>query len=142
VDATVTPLTDAETAWIQAQLAAATQFLADYGSGHTGAGLDGLDHAWASWLDRQSVDAGDPDPVINAVGVYLGQTLVVELAEFDWVVASDESGSGLAVHGLPNTADLLVYPADIVAREYASRTTFFLRAAFDEIATAARQQRG
>src|SRR5689334_15940885 len=32
VDATVSPLTDTETGWIAAQLRAAEQFLADYGS--------------------------------------------------------------------------------------------------------------
>ncbi len=138
----MTPLTEAETSWIEVQLAAAAQFLADYGSPEKGTGLDGLDHAWAAWLDRQSVDPADPEPVINAVGVYFGHTLVVELAGFSWVIATDGSGAGLAVHGLPGTADLLVYPADIVARQYEDRTVVFLREAFDEVAAATQKLRG
>jgi uncharacterized protein DUF3806 len=141
VDATVNPLTDAETAWIQEQLRAANQFLSDYGSTRSGEGLDGLDHAWAAWLDRQSVDPGDPEPVINAVGVYLGQALVDAMNDFHWVNATDDSGTALAVHGLPGSADLLVYPADVVARQYAQRTQVFLRVAFDEIVDHARQLR-
>jgi Domain of unknown function (DUF3806) len=141
VDATVTPLTDAETAWIQAQLGAASQFLSDYGSTHAGEGLDGLDHAWAAWLDRQSVDPTDPDPVINAVGVYLGQALVDEMNDFHWVNATDEGGTNLAVQGRPGSADLLIYPTDVVARRYAQRSAFFLRVAFDEIVGHAQQLR-
>ncbi|MGE5156105.1 MAG: DUF3806 domain-containing protein [Betaproteobacteria bacterium] len=135
------PLTDAEAAWIQEQLRAASQFLADYGSTRSGEGLDALDHAWAAWLDRQSVDPGDTDPVINAVGVYLGQALVDAMGDFHWVNATDDSGTALAVQGLPGSADLLVYPADVVARQYAQRTQYFLRIAFDEIVNHAAQLR-
>ncbi len=142
VDATVSPLTDTEAAFIEAQLAAAAQFLADYGSSHNGTGLEGLDHAWASWLDRQQVDPSDPEPVINAVGVYLGQSLVEALTDFTWVVAIDPEGRTLAVHGLPGTADLLIYPADVVGRRYFDRTAFFLRAVHDEIVAEAARLRG
>jgi hypothetical protein len=142
VDATVTPLTDAETACIQAQLGAAGQFLADYGSAEAGGGLDGLDHAWAAWLDRQSLEPADAEPVINAVGVYLGQALVDAMNDFHWVNASDEGGTSLAVQGQPGSSDLLVYPADIVARQYEQRTQIFLRTAFDEIVGHAQQLRG
>jgi Domain of unknown function (DUF3806) len=142
VDATVTPPTEAETAWITAQLAAAQQFLDDYGSARVGHGLDALDHAWASWLDRESVDPADPNAVINAVGVYLGQAIVDAMPDFVWVIATDEDGTDLAVHGLPNTADVLVYPANLVAKRYESRTATFLRAVFDEIVATAARLRG
>jgi hypothetical protein len=141
MDASVAPLTAAETAWIESQLAAAAQFLADYGSAHHGDSLDGYDHAWASWLDRQSVDPADPDPVINAVGVLLGHHLVTDLADFGWVIATDDAGTTLAVHGLPGSADLLIYPADIVSRRYEARVAIFLRASYDEIVAAAQQMR-
>ncbi len=133
MEATLTPLTDAEADWIRSQLDAAMQFLADYGSARTGGGLDGLDHAWSSWLDRQSVDPEDPEPVLNAVAVYLGQAVVEAMPDFGWVVATDADGSDLAVHGLPDTADVLIYPADLVAQRYASRMPTFLRAVVDEI---------
>jgi hypothetical protein len=142
VDATVAPLTDAQAAWVNEQLAAAAQFLADYGSELGGTGLDGLDHAWASWLDRQSIDPADPEPVINAVGVYLGQALVDGLAEFSWVAVTDDQGTGLAVHGLPGAADVLFYPSDVVARQYERRTPAFLRTAYDEVAARTQLLRG
>jgi hypothetical protein len=138
----VAPLTDAGSAFIQEQLAAAAQFLADYGSAQPGDGLDRLDHAWAAWLDRQSIDPADPEPVLNAVGVYLGQAIVDGVAGFSWVTVTDDQGTGLAVHGQPGSSDLLIYPSDVVARRYESRTTTFLRAVVNEVATEAQRLRG
>jgi hypothetical protein len=131
VDATVAPLSDA-----------AGQFLADYGSHLVPPGLEGLDHAWASWLDRQSVDADDPKSVINAVAVYFGQAVVDHLPDFAWVQATDEQGTDLAVHGLPGSADILLYPAQLVARQYEVRRQVFLLATFDEVVQRAEQLRG
>jgi hypothetical protein len=130
VDATVKPLTATERGFVAEQLRAVPAFLADYGSGRHPAGLDALDHAWASWLDRQQVDPVDPNPVINLVGVSLGQALIDALAGFDWVVAEDEGGTDLAVFGLPGAGDVLFYPANLVAKRYQSRTAWFLQDTF------------
>jgi hypothetical protein len=142
VDATVSPLTDTETGWIAAQLRAAEQCLADYGSDRTAAGLDGYDHAWASWLDRQRVDPANPEPVINAVAIVFGQTLVDSASELNWVLATDPEGTTIAVHGQPGSADLLIYPSDVIFRRYETGTTFFLRAAHDEIVAEVARLRG
>jgi hypothetical protein len=127
VDAKVTQLTGAEQDWLKAQLAAAAQFVEDYGSHRTAAGLESLDHAWASWLDRQTVDPSDPKPVLNAVGVALGQAIIEALAGFDWVIAEDADGTDLAIYGLPGTSDVLIYPADLVAQRYETREQWFLQ---------------
>ena len=133
VDATVTPLTDVQVTWIREQLAAAAQFTADYGADRTLTGLAAVDHAWASWLDRQAVDPEDPDTVINAVAVYLGQSIVETLPGFEWVLSLDDDGSDLAVLGLPGALDLLVFPADLVAKGYQSRTAPLLEPAHASI---------
>lgn len=142
MDATVNPLTETEREWLTAQLAAAAQFVADYGSDRHPAGLDALDHAWAAWLDRQSVDPEDPNTVINAVGVAFGQGLIEALDGFSWVIAEDADGRDLAVFGLPDTGDVLVYPANVVAKRYESREQQFLRATHDAIVAEVGQLRG
>jgi hypothetical protein len=137
VDATVSPLTAAEHTWLDAQLAAAERFVADYGSHRTLPGLESLDHAWASWLDRQNVDPEDPNTVINAVGVAFGHSLVE--SGFEWVIATDEAGSDLAVYALPGSVDVLVYPANVVAKRYERRESTFLQAVHDEIVARVRE---
>jgi len=132
VDTTVSPLSDDERAWVSVQLEAARQFVADYGSTRT-MDLATLEHAWASWLDRQAVDPEDPEPVINAVGVYFGQSLVDSLDGFDWVHTEDEAGVDLAVFGLPGAGDVLIYPANVVSERYHSRDAAFLVSGHDRI---------
>ena len=141
VDTTVTPLGPDERAWVSAQLAAAVQFVADYGSTRD-MGLAALEHAWASWLDRQAVDPEDPEPVLNAVGVYFGQSLVDSLDGFDWVHTEDEAGVDLAVYGLPGEGDVLIYPANVVAERYDSRDASFLVSGHDRILQQVAELRG
>jgi Domain of unknown function (DUF3806) len=126
VDAKLSALSAAEQTWVADQLVAAERFVADYGSGKFTGGLPALDHAWASWLDRQSVDPQDPNPVINAVGVAFGQALIEALEGYGWVIAADGQGTDLAVSGPPDAGDVLVYPANVVAKRYESRTSVFL----------------
>jgi uncharacterized protein DUF3806 len=139
VDAKVTQLTGAEQDWLKAQLAAAAQFVEDYGSHRTAAGLESLDHAWASWLDRQTVDPSDPKPVLNAVGVALGQAIIEALSGFDWVIAEDADGTDLAIYGLPGTGDVLIYPEDLVAQRYETREQWFLQTIRDQVVAQVKQ---
>jgi hypothetical protein len=139
VDAKVTQLTGAEQDWLKAQLAAAAQFVEDYGSHRTAAGLESLDHAWASWLDRQTVDPSDPKPVLNAVGIALGQAIIEALTGFDWVIAEDADGTDLAIYGLPGTSDVLIYPADLVAQRYETREQWFLQTIRDQVVAQVKQ---
>jgi hypothetical protein len=132
VDANVSALTEAHETWLREQLEAVKLFVADYGSNRA-EGLAEVEHAWASWLDRQNVDPSDPEPIINAVGVYFGQAVIAALEGFGWVVIEDESGTDLAVFGLPGAGDVVIYPASVVAQRYESRDGFFLQSGRDEI---------
>jgi Domain of unknown function (DUF3806) len=140
VETNVTPLTDAERAWVREQLAATTRFVADYGSTRS-MGMAAVEHAWASWLDRQNVDPEDPNPILNAVGVYFGQSLVDALDGFDWVSTQEDGGTDFAVYGLPGRADVLIYPAAVVATRYQNRDAWFLQSGHDEIVAEVEQLR-
>jgi hypothetical protein len=77
--------------------------------------------------DTEGVNA-----VINAVGVQFGQ-LLVEMAGFQWVIATDAYGTDLAVVALPGAADVLIYPANFVAKRWERRETGFIEDAVREI---------
>jgi hypothetical protein len=49
------------------------------------------------------------------------------------VIATDQYRSDLAVHGLPGTGDVLIYPANFVAKRWERRETNFLESSFRDI---------
>lgn len=137
------PLTDAERASLSDQLVAAGRFVGDYGSGRHPDGLDAVDHAWASWLDRQVVDPQEPDAVIAAVGAAFGQALVADVPGLDWAIATVGAGATepaqgvageLAVVGSVGGTTVVVYLESFVAKRYHARTATFLVDAVAEIA--------
>jgi hypothetical protein len=126
VDATLMKLTEEERGWVQAQLAVVDRFVGDYSADPVLEGLEGVDYAWASWLERDADrGADDADTVINAVSVALGQSIVDALDGFTWVTVFQDGQTDLAVTGLP-AVDALFFPAEIVALEYAARNPKFL----------------
>jgi hypothetical protein len=72
---------------------------------------------------RASWERHDPNHIINAVGIAIGEHLVAAL-DLRWVVASDDYGTELAVHGEPGS--VIVYPANLVAKRFESRTARFI----------------
>jgi Domain of unknown function (DUF3806) len=98
-----------------------------------------LDHAWASWVDRQEVDPTDPTPVLNAVGVAFGQALLAQLPEFRWVRVVEDGRENLALLGPPSAGDVLIYPEDLVAAQYEARGGVFLVDAVNQIVHEVRQ---
>jgi hypothetical protein len=80
-------------------------------------------------LAQHDAESEDPNPVINAFGIAFGQYLVDQL-QMTWVVASDQHGTEMAVHGQPG--DILVYPPNLVAKRYTARETVFFAALFTE----------
>jgi hypothetical protein len=122
-------LTDEERSWVEAQLALADRFVGDYGPAQVADGLEGLDHAWASWLER-GTDRDDADTIMNAVSVALGQAVIDALNGFGWVTVFQDGETDLGVSGLP-AVDALFLPAEIVALEYAARNPIFLVATRD-----------
>lgn len=71
--------------------------------------------------------------IINYVGIAFGQRLVDGIG-LKWVVATDQHGSELAVYGLPGRGDVLVYPANFVAKRWERKETNFLDDAYEKIA--------
>jgi hypothetical protein len=113
------PLGDGERKWIEAHLRIARSFVAEYAQVQTEMlpTPEALDTAWSAWLPDW--ERHDPNHIINAVGVVIGEHLVAELS-LQWVLATDEYGTELAVHGEPN--NVLVFPANLDAKRFESRT--------------------
>ncbi|HEY1817795.1 MAG TPA: DUF3806 domain-containing protein [Kofleriaceae bacterium] len=115
--------TERELAWIADNLTRATAMAKKYGG--DAKELAALDALWATWSAALRKSGGDPNPLINMVGVAFGQHLV-DTAGLAWVLASDEHGTDLAVHGEPGS--VLVYPCNFVAKRWQSgETEFFAR---------------
>lgn len=120
----ISELNDAERAWVADNVAAARRYVEDAGLPVDGQPLDpaALDAAWAFWLQAWPVGEEDPNPLINALGMALGQYLVDRLG-LDWKLVEDESGTEVAVHGQPG--DVLVFPPNLVAKRLHTRTVGF-----------------
>ncbi len=119
----IEPLGDAERKWIDAHLRIARSFVAGYARVEIEPlpPAEALDAAWSAWLPDW--ERHDPNNIINAVGVVIGEHLIAALG-LQWVLATDEYGTELAVHGEPN--NVLVFPANVVAKRFESRTTGFI----------------
>jgi hypothetical protein len=120
---------NAERAWIATNLASTRQLVAEL-SGASDLEPSALDVAYATWFAQHDVESEDPNPIINAFGIAFGQYLVDQL-QLKWVVASDEHGTEMAVHGQPG--DILVYPPNLVAKRYSARETDFFAPLFCEM---------
>ena len=117
-----------ELAWIAEQLGKAVDFvIASLPQREPSSiGLEVLDQAFAAWM--ASTAAKEPatvNAIINCVGIAFGQSLVDGLG-LRWVMATGEHGADLAVYGLPGKGDVLVYPADFVAKRWERGETDFL----------------
>lgn len=121
MDQKLEPLNQNELLWIRSQLENASKFIERFSPSDSGAPLTlaALDRAFAAWLASEPAPA-DINGIINCVGIAFGQALVDSIG-MQWVVATDEYGTELAVYGLPNRGDVLVYPANLVAKRWERR---------------------
>jgi len=128
------PLNQNELLWIQAQLENASKFIERFSPSDSGTPLTlaALDRAFAASLASEPA-AADINGIINCVGIAFGQALV-DTVGLQWMVATDEYGTEFAVHGLPNRGDVLVYPANFVAKRWERRESNFLEDALRRIA--------
>jgi hypothetical protein len=133
VDRKFEPLTEAEEEWVKATLASARNFVCDYDpeGGDNEASLDSLDRAFKNYLAIES-DTNTANDVVLAVGVAFGSTLVSHLG-FEWVIASDDYGTDLAVLARPGCGDVTIFPSDLVSKRYERREAPFLADAFAQI---------
>jgi hypothetical protein len=75
---------------------------------------------------------------VNAIGVAFGQHLAGR-AELEWVIATDDQGSDLALHGQPG--DILVYPANAVAKRVVDGEHAFIRPLLEALVDSIEQRR-
>jgi Domain of unknown function (DUF3806) len=131
----IEPLTQGELDWIAAQREAATQLVQTFSSADAPEALTpaALDRTFAAWLASSPSNVDLINQTINAVGVAFGQLLVDGIG-LQWVIATDAHGSDLAVHGLPGEGDILIYPANFVAKRWERRETHFLEGAYASMA--------
>jgi len=98
-----------------------------------------MDQAWAVCLAAIVPGTDDPNPIINAFGVGLGDWLV-RRHRFEWKVAQDGDKSELAVLGQPG--NMLMYPTNLVAKHYvAGESRFFAEVAVELDTVVARTRR-
>ena len=124
MDPRLEPLGDGEREWIESHLRIARSFVALYTGVEPSEALptpEALDAAWAAWLPQW--ERFDPNHIINAVAMVLGEHLIAAVG-LAWCVATDDQGTELAVHGEPN--NVLVFPANLVGKRFVSRTTGFI----------------
>lgn len=130
-------VTAAESAWIAERLSDAVRLCAVSGVEDLTPEL--LDEAWTSGLSAAA--SGDPNGLINAIGIAFGQVLVDRLG-FRWVIATDDYGTDLGVVAAEGTGDVLVYPANFVAKRFEERRTAFVVESVHLIATDLRRITG
>src|SRR5689334_14830583 len=123
----IDPLNDNEIAWVKTQLENALKFVESFSptDANKELTLAALDRAFAAWSTSEPTETDLVNAVINYVGIAFGQALVDGI-ELSWVVATDQQGSELAVYGFPGRGDVLVYPANFVAKRWERRETNFL----------------
>ena len=120
-------LNNAERESISSSIDSARELASSYSPADVSRPLDAevLDRTFAAWLAAGEKDATRINHVLNSIGCAFGQ-LLVEAAGFEWVIASDEYGTDLALLALPGRGDVLVYPTNMIAKRWESKETEFL----------------
>jgi Domain of unknown function (DUF3806) len=128
-------INEKEGTWLKDQIHNASKFVECFSPADGGQPLTlaALDRAFAAWVTSGPSEADIVNAIINYVGIAFGQSLV-DTVGFKWVIATDDHGSELAVHGLPEQGDVLVYPTNFVAKRWERRETNFLEEAYRQIA--------
>jgi Domain of unknown function (DUF3806) len=127
---------DSEKAWVETNLGLARELVSASGGRAPDSGSPApaaLDAAFAAWFGQWhvgSAEGDDPNVFINAFGIAFGQRLIDDLA-LRWAVVTDADGTELAVHGQPG--DLLVFPANAVAKRFTAGETGFFEPLYDGI---------
>jgi hypothetical protein len=130
----ISELNDSERAWLQAHMRVANTLVETYAAARSRASLtpESLDRAWNTWISGASDDVEMVNTIVNATGAAFGQFLV-DGAGFRWVVAADDHGTEMAVIALEGTADVVVYPMNLVAKRYESKERGFIPALLQRI---------
>lgn len=119
---------EAERRWIAAHLEQARELAATHCGEPVGAALPSLaalDRLWLVVGDSLRASGGDPNPLINAVGLAVGQHLVAR-RRMEWAVVTDEYGTDMAVRC--KTSGAQVFPANLVAKRWPRGSAPFVEA--------------
>jgi hypothetical protein len=133
MDQTLGDLTGAEAEWVKLQLEMAKAFVAAHSPEDSESTLTtaSLDRAFKKWMSQETQETESTNDAINAVGIAFGQILSQEIG-LRWVIASDEHGSDLSLYS--PIGEILIYPANFVAKRWERRETDFLESSLREIA--------
>lgn len=96
-----------------------------------------LDAMVAGWL-ADGPHRVHVNTLVNAAGVAFGAHVARD-AGLEWVIATDEHGSDLALHGAPG--DVLVHPANAVAKRVVAGESGFVVALHAELVDGVRRRR-
>lgn len=122
---------DGELRWIRENVAMATTLARKYGGDPPESDLPSLaalDVVWVELTEALRAKKGNPNKVVNLVGLALGEILVRRLG-LAWTVVKDEHGTDIALHGQPG--DVVVFPTNLVAKRWARGEGAFLEQLFD-----------
>jgi hypothetical protein len=133
-DPTLEPLTAAEVDWVRSSIAELSEQDVRFGD------IDDLgrhyDEMLNAWLRLDETHRPDPNAIINQIGLAFGQ-YVADQAKLDWIVATDQHGTEIALHR--ERGNVLLYPTTLVAKTWAEHQRNTLPAlARDMIATVER----
>lgn len=118
-------LNDAEKRWMAGHQMRALMLGRAHGDAATATApsFAALDRAWVAEGALLRESGGDPNPLIQALGIALGQHLV-DHHKLDWCVATDSFGTEVACYG--KSGDVLVYPLNLVAKRWQRSEGSFL----------------
>lgn len=83
-----------------------------------------------AWFDNTAPDRLDINGVVNAVGIVFGEHVRLSTG-LSWVIATDDDGHELALHG--NPGEMLIYPQNLVAKRFVAGTRGFVEPVFFEL---------
>ncbi len=126
-DQKIEPLNEAEQDWVVEELGNAALLVRHFSPDDVGVPFrpEVLDRAYKAAYESDPDDLDHSNAVINAVGMAFGQYLVDTLG-FEWAKVTDKHGCELAVVALPGTADVIVFPTNLVAKRWEAGTVDFL----------------
>jgi hypothetical protein len=133
---------EAERSWIRLHIKKAGAFVSTFSPADAGdpIRLEALDRAFGKWMSTQPREVEDINDAINAVGIAFG-SILVEKHGLSWTIASDDQGADLAVRALPDAGDVVVFPANFVAKRWDRKERDFLVRGAEEIACYVRKLR-
>lgn len=128
-----------EIEWRDAQIAVARALAERYGqlAPDELVPVEALEAVVAGWLDGDDTRL-DINTIINSVGITFGCHLA-QATGLTWVIATDEFGTDLALHGQPG--HILLYPANAVGKRILEGEHSFLAHLLEAMADAIEQRK-